>query len=394
MLFTEINQIFFARPDAKPETTPYASLKTTHSDIKQEINLLEAALNALDAASDAIYDAPRELLQRGKNLNKRYDNIRGNENISFRSDLFYLHAYRISLTFARLNIAQMLSLFTFDQMAIVLEAPVPILYFFSVAFLATRLLLNFITAAKHALNASDEEKEGLPSGFERFTYELSLVATDIFNDIVWAGANLLTNYPQLLGLSNPVVNAILLICLTFDIGSSAYAYDKNEKAFAKKSREYEQALEQLEAGDINRIVISEQLKQLKLSYRGDKAKLEQYLAAGATILLAFSLIASSAYPLFLPLGAALCVFGTALYLTAGKRAECVKAPSAENDNAYAISLIKNTICPLLFMFTAASVGWPVAILVAVPIMILDNKEAITNRLSFEEAEERQELHLA
>jgi|GEM_PF-2099722 len=402
MLFTEINQGFFANPGATPATTPYAALTATHngiSDLDKEITLLGTALDALNATGNALYKTPLELLERGKKLRQRYDNIRGDENTSFRDHLFYLHAYRISLTFARLNITQTLSLFTFAQMQAILDAPIPVqtFYFFSVAFLATRLLLNLIAAAKHALFPSPDEAAGLPSIYARFCYELSLIDLQMLNDIVWASANLFTNYPQLLGLSNPVVNTILLVCLTFDLALSLHMYNQNEEAFTKKSREYERALLQLKVGDINHIVISEQLKQLELGYRGDKAKLEQFLAAGTVILLAFSLIASSAYPLFLPLGAALCVFGTALYLTAGKRGEYMKAPSDDNDsayNAYVTSLIKNTICPLLFMFMAASIGWPLAILVAAPFMIADNQEAITNLMGYEDAAEPQGRHLA
>lgn len=400
MLFTEINQVFFANPRATPATTPYAALTATQngiSDLDKEITLLSAALDALNATGNALYKTPLELLERGKQLRQRYDHIRGNENTSFRDHLFYLHAYRISLTFARLNIAQTLSLFTLAQMQAILDAPIPVqtFYFFSVAFLATRLLLNLIAAAKHALFPSPDEAAGLPSIYARFCYELSLIDLQMLNDIVWASANLFTNYPQLLGLSNPVVNTILLVCLTFDLALSLHVYNQNEEAFTKKSREYERALQKLDVGDINHIVISEQLKQLELGYRGDKAKLEQFLAAGTVILLAFSLIASSAYPLFLPLGAALCVFGTALYLTAGKRGEYMKAPSDDNDsayNAYVTSLIKNTICPLLFMFMAASIGWPLAILVAAPVMIADNQEAITNLMGYDDVAEPEGPH--
>jgi hypothetical protein len=385
MLFTEINPVFFSnQQDAVPEATPYASLISTHhgiNDLNEEITLLEAALKALDPEekNDA-YKPHRTLIGQGKELRQRYDAIRGNENMSFRDYLFHLHAYRISLTFARLDIAQTLSLFSFDQIVMILEAPVQALCFLSVALPGTRLLLNLLHVAQHVLDPSPDERQGLPSIYDRFYYELSLNFMQIMNDLIWTSANLFTNYPQILGLSTPVVNAILLICLTFDLASSVYAYDQNEKAFAEKSGKYREALAQLNTTDIDYVVISEELKQLELRYRGDKAKLEQFLTAGAVILLAFSLIASSAYPFFLPLGAALCVFGTALYLTAGQRGVCVNAPSPEHDEAYLSSLIKHTVYPLLFMVAAASVGWPVAILLAAPVMVYENKEAIEKLL--------------
>jgi hypothetical protein len=392
MLFTEINQGFFATP----ETAPYASLKDIHKDIKEEVELLETALNALNATGNPLFNTPLELLEHGKKLRQRYDDIRGNEDMSFRDNLFYLHAYRISLTFARLNIAQTLSLFTFPQMQAILDAPIPVqtFYFFSVAFLATRLLLNVLNAAKHAAFPSIEEEMGLASSYDRFIHELSLIDMQILNDIVWATANLFTNYPGILGLSNPAVNATLLLCLTFDLVLSAYMYDQNEIAYAAKTSEYKHALAQMTPGDINFEVLSMQRKQLELNYLGDKAKLEQFLAAGTVILLAFSFIASSALPFFLPLGAALCVFGTSLYLTAGKRGEYIKAPSTEKDTAYAVytdALIKNTIYPLLFMVTAASVGWPIAMLLAASVVIYDNKETIENML---EPAEATHFHLA
>ena len=386
MLFTKINQGFFATP----ETASYASLKDIHKDIKEEVELLETALDVLNATGNALFNTPLALLEHGKKLRKRYDDIRGNEDMSFRDNLFYLHAYRISLTFARLNIAQTLSLFTFSQMQAILDGPIPVqtFYFFSVAFLAIRLMLNVLHAAKHALAPSIEEKIGLPSSYDRFTYELSLIDTQMLNDMVWATANLFTNYPGILGLSNPVVNATLLVCLTFDLAFSASMYKQNEKDFAKKTREYTLALELLQTDDINHIVLSEQLKQLRLNYLGDKAKLEQFLAAGTVILMAFTLIASSALPFFLPLGAALCVFGTSLYLTAGKRGEYIKAPSAEKDTAYAAytdALIKNTVYPLLFMVTAAIAGWPLAILIAASVTIYENKETLESMLEPAEA---------
>ncbi|MDF1827150.1 MAG: hypothetical protein P1U39_02605 [Legionellaceae bacterium] len=400
MLFTEINHVFFPSQDAQramPETTPYAEFTASHNgidDLNQELTLLEAALDALNATGEAIYKTPLELLERGKKLRQRYDTIRDVEgtDMSFRDYLFYLHAYRISLTFARLNIAQTLSLFSFDHMARVLDAPVQTLYFFSFALLGMRLLLNVLNAVKHTFFPSPEEEAGLPSVFQRLYYELSLIFTQILNDLVWASANLFTNYPHLLGLSNPAVNAVLLICLTFDLMLSIYMYSQNEDAYAKKLLEYQTALARMDPGDINIEVITMQRKQLELNYLGERAKFEQFLAAGAVILLAFSLIASSAYPFFLPLGAALCVFGTALYLTAGKRGECVKAPSPEHDEAYLTSLVKNTVSPLLFMFMAASLGWPLAILIAAPIMILDNKEAIIDVLP-EAFQPTQGLHL-
>ena len=160
MLFTEMNQGFFVTP----ETTPYASLKDVHNNIKEEATLLKAALDALNAENNPLFAPSRELLKSGEKLYQRYENIRGNENMSFRDNLFLLHAYRISLTFARLNIAQTLSLFTFPQMQAILDAPIPVqtFYFFSVAFLGMRLSLNIIYAAKHALDPSPAEEEGIP----------------------------------------------------------------------------------------------------------------------------------------------------------------------------------------------------------------------------------------
>lgn len=234
-----------------------------------------------------------------------------------RDALGNLHAYRIALTFARLSVAETLALLKLNQIKITLNAPIPLFNALSFGILGCRLLFNIAHAFNHLL---------LSSSFERF-FDLQ-----ILNDIIWASANLFTNYPQILGLSNPVVNAILLGCLTFDLALSAHLYS------------------QLDSNDIE-----------------NKAKLEQFIAAGLVIFLAFSLIASSALPFFLPLGAALCVFGTSLYLTADKRAEYIKAPAAEKDTAYEVyttAIIKNTVYPLLFMVAAASLGWPVAIVLA------------------------------
>jgi len=392
MLFTEINQGFFATP----ETAPYASLKDIHKDIKEEVELLETALDALNAAGNPLFNTPLELLEHGKKLHQRYKNIRHDKDMWFRDNLFYAHAYRISLTFARLNVAQTLALFNFNQMKSILDSPIPVqtFYFLSFAILSVRLLINLAKTTEHMLFPTDEEFADLPSMYDRAMYELSLDHMNIINDIIWATANLLTNYPQVFGLSNPAVNIILLSCLTFDLFSSAHMYNKNETAYTTKISEYKHALAHMTPGDINFEVLSMQRKQLELTYLGDKAKLNQFLAAGTVILLAFTLIASSALPFFLPLGAALCVFGTSLYLTAGKRGDYIKAPSAEKDTAYAAytaALIKNTVYPLLFMIAAASFGWPIAMLLALSAAIYDNKETIENML---EPAEATHFHLA
>ena len=378
MLLTAINQDLLANPT----TASYASLITTYPEIEQEIQRLETALRALHEkdSESLLYRTAFELLQHGKQLRERYNSIRGHEDNTFRDLLFFRHAYRISLTFARLNVEQTLSLFKFEHMARVLDAPIQTLYFFSFALLSMRLLLNVLKAAKHALFPTELEKIGLDSSYKRFLYDLSLIAIQMLNDAIWATANLLTNYPQLLGLSNPVTNAILFVCLAFDLVLSVYMYHQNENTYIQKRDEYKHALAHMQPDDIMLEVLSMQLKQLELNYQGDRAKLEQFLAAGAVILLAFSFIASSLCPFFLPLGAALCVFGTSLYLTAGKRGECIKHPSDENNHAYYEALIKNTLYPLCFMIAAASLGWPLAILVAAPIMIYENRASIANLL--------------
>ena len=193
--------------------------------------------------------------------------------------------------------------------------------------------------------------------YERFIYELSLDHMSIINDIVWVTANALTNYPQIWGLSNPAVNTILLGCLTFDLILSGSAYYLADSAYNNKEREYKLALANMTDGEINHTVLLEQLKQLKFDYDATAAKFQLFLFAGFVILAAFSLIASSALPFFLPLGAALCVFGTALYLTADKfgdyqKNEAIKqkSPTRANIDAaedakalFFTSLIKNTV---------------------------------------------------
>lgn len=384
MLFTEMNQGFFVTPAttsyrALTETTSYPSIyapfTTAHSDIKEEVTRLEASLDALNTENNPLFDTPRELLEHGRALLERYENIRDNKNMSFRDYLFYLHAYRISLTFARLGIAQTLALCMAVQMAATLASPIFVqsLFALSVAFLALRLLSNVYNAYNHAAFPSNEEADealGMPSGYDRFIYELSLVKMQILNDIVWVSANLFTNYPAILSLSPFAVNGILLLCLTFDFVLSAYMYKQNELVYAEKTSEYREALAHMTPGDINIEVLSMQQKQLELNYLGKQAELQQFLEAGAVILTAFSLIASSALPFFLPLGAALCVFGTSLYLTAGKRGECIKAPSTENDDTYTNAFIKNTVYPLLFMVAVATLGWPVVLPLAATVAML------------------------
>lgn len=398
LLFSEMKDNFFASPkqqpeEAFPEENSYGFLRTAHNDLKKEVELLDATLKNL-RTSDLNYNLfkqHQDFRDHCSQLLERYKAIRDDQDMWFRDNLFYAHAYRISLTFARLNVAQTLALFNFSQMQRILDAPIPvqIFYFLSFAILSVRLLINLAKALQHALAPTEEELKALPSMYERLTYELSLDHINIINDIVWVTANVLTNYPQVFGLSNPVVNTILLGCLTFDFVLSMITYYQANLAYNNKKREYEDALAKLRQGEVRYTVLLEQLEQLKFDYEATAAKFQLFLLAGTTILAAFSLIASSALPFFLPLGAALCVFATALYLTADKFGNYQKnqliaqktaipanIKAAEDaETLFFTALFKNTVYPLLFMMAAANFGWFFAIVIAAPIVIFENMPA-------------------
>ena len=157
MLFSEMKDNFFASNRQKSEEAPqeersYAFLRTAHSDLKKEIELLNATLKNLNARN-----LDRDLLKQHRafsdhcsELLERYKNIRDDKDMWFRDNIFYAHAYRISLTFARLNVAQTLALFNFNQMKSILDAPIPVqtFYFLSFAILGVRLLINLAENAR------------------------------------------------------------------------------------------------------------------------------------------------------------------------------------------------------------------------------------------------------
>jgi len=193
MLFSEMKDNFFASNRQKPEEASqeersYAFLRTAHSDLKKEVELLNAALKNINTSNidNKILQQHQEFRDHCSQLLERYKNIRNDKDMWVRDNLFYAHAYRISLTFARLSVAQTLALFNFNQMQSILDASIPVqtFYFLSFAILGVRLLINLAKTLEHTLFPTEEEFAELPSMYKRFIYELSLDHMNMINDIL------------------------------------------------------------------------------------------------------------------------------------------------------------------------------------------------------------------
>ena len=246
----------------------------------------------------------------------------------------YTNLYRLVLTFSRLTVQETLLLLKntqwikffnellglsldTDQMIRILNTPVELFRFLSVALFAFRLSTNMGDMFWHYI-------------FPTATRTADIVWQEqwnvILNDAVWTTANLFSNYATYFKIAPPIAAGITACFLCFDISLLLYR---------------------------------KELKKHDLT-QATQAWFNANLLAASLLALGFSASFILTAPALVPLEFFVCALGTGLYATADGYADYIdKRVTSTQDAAneawsdFTTSLFKNTVLPSLFMMTLA-----------------------------------------
>ncbi len=246
----------------------------------------------------------------------------------------YSNLYRLVLTFSRLTVQETLLLLKntqwlkffnellgisldTDQMIRILNTPVELFRFLSVAIFAFRLSTNIGDMAWHLI---------YPTSIRTADIVWQEQWNVILNDAVWSTANLFSNYATYFKIAPPIAAGITALFLCFDIGLLLYRKKLKEDDLSVATHAYFNA----------------------------------NLLAASLLALGFSASFILTAPVLIPIEFFVCAIGTGLYATANGYAEYVdKSVNSTQDaankawNDFTTSLFKNTVLPSLFMMTLA-----------------------------------------
>ncbi|AHE68473.1 hypothetical protein [Legionella oakridgensis] len=315
-----------------------------------------------------------------------------------RSWVSFTNITRLQIVFSRLTLKQSLAIIQgssflekldeilgrhtdIDGMLSTLDKPAAVLNVLSVGVFAARFVINIGLILKHTFVPSEAEKS--LSLKERFAKELGKRHCDLLNDMVWATVNGLTNYAKYFNISAPVANWVTAGFLLFDVSLLVYRRWLAEQEYLLKKEQYLQEKAQHADDDKRCQLLDEQLAELEIHWQASNASYWFNISAAILLMTGFSAYLLLASPVAAPACFFACVLAVAMYLSAdmyGKyheksmllqRAEqtggdvsLAAREMQEARSAFMVSMVKNTMMPLLIMATFA-VSWPAAIVLTV-----------------------------
>ena len=413
MTFDEIGTIrnaFLSNKHVSPKRPKDLSfLSKHHHFIAKEKNNLEAALNALkteqhDIVTNQTYAEHEALLRYYNGLLKQYHEKRNEAQSSdertfadyVHDNLVYLHLYRILYTFARLTDDQLLRFFQefatpwidVENTLNLLALPVDIFNIFSVTLLGLRFAIESKRILEHTFFPTEAEAKET-TWDERFFHEISKekYGYNLCNDIIWATLNALSNYPDFFNIPVPIANALVLVCLGVDLSTILYKRQVETNEYHAQKALYQNEIADIlakkepnnETHRVRLIILRQQLAALEESHASKEDALRFSLYAASILIVGFSTLLMASVPFSGPVGAALCLIGTALYtavdayvdyqqktrrLSKLTNPDEIKQVEAEQQEAMyqgIKTLGINVICPVIFM-SLLTVSWPLALL--------------------------------
>ena len=102
----------------------------------------------------------------------------------------------------------------------------------SVAFFAIKFIINAAHLLRHTFFPQGEEKNS--NWTDRLSNEWSKRYDSFFNDVAWGAVNALTNFPELVNLSAPVANWIIVGFLLYDLALTLVTRHVKEKEYLRK----------------------------------------------------------------------------------------------------------------------------------------------------------------
>ncbi|MCC5792806.1 MAG: hypothetical protein JJT82_09410 [Legionellaceae bacterium] len=256
----------------------------------------------------------------------------------------------------------------------------------SVALFLMRAAINSAMLLKHVFFPSDGEEKS--THWQRLVFELNKRHGDLLNDVVWAGINLITNFPMILALNFPAIIAITVAFMLFDLGLILWLWHREAAQFQNKIEQFSlqiaqltglESLDETQTFELN--ILMQQQRLLMIDNQAMQAKWQ--INAAAATLLAGSF--ASAFLMAVPIATVACLLlaavAVSLYLSAGHYAEMVKkkeqyqlaklegntepqalAEYRQAQQSFALNLLKFSLAPALIMGTMV-VCWQAALAV-------------------------------
>lgn len=300
--------------------------------------------------------------------------------------LSYLNLYRLLTLFSRLSCKSFWTLAQDHQWIdannrflgrpinrSILDNTADLFNFLSVSVFALRLVAHLSMAVKHATSQREGEKD-IDSGVRAFR-EFYVRIAHIMNDTVWFIINLLTNYPSLWGVSDPLANTLLACTLTYDsLSLVALWYLKEQEWSAqhqalkdwKKEGDAINGTDEMTLTDLNIVLLKDLRFEMRVKYAFS-------IFAGLSIMTSYLLVLALASPAVSTLGFFMCVVGFGIYASADDFAAWMRAVfgemKIENEaqqakTAFFSTWAKSTFTPLL-MVGLVTVSWELALLAMV-----------------------------
>lgn len=228
------------------------------------------------------------------------------------------------------------------------------------------------------------------SRLQRFKHELYKRHCNFANDLVWATVNFLSNFNQVVHISNPVAGYLTAVFLIFDLGLTLYKCNLAKKEVLYKKSQYLEELAQYH--DLNQCsgmpteqrlthiaFLNKQLVELELNWKAKEASFYFAAAAAAILMLGFTVAILVSAPLLMAVSFFVCTIAIAMYFSVGGFAKLkeksLRLEQAELTgehlafslkeyksarNNFIFTMTKNTIVPLLLITTYA-IYWPAAL---------------------------------
>lgn len=441
-LILQLEQFFHGRKKFRIKNETYKKLRLELSAYLNEANISNANQKAKTLKDEYfILFALNELKEAALRLLKTPTSTEDSKGW-----IGYLNVMRLLYTFSRLSLVtgfQWLEAIHFiDKIqktfgvhlnithAIqLLQLPVNVLRVLSVAFFASRFILELGLAVKHAFFTKEGEYQyTFADRLRLFFAELYGRRVNLVNDLVWTLVNLLCNYNYLFHISAGLAGWLTFGFLLFDAAWIVINWFLEQPKNQAKLDIIQKRIEELQIElnnaseaekpkirrkiDIENMLKREQQKQIEADFARTLFNVgaASFIAAGFATALIFTPAGIGTIAFFL------CVIGVGMYLSAGafremrmKQLECADAQKAydsnksfENKSTWAAAqeeysaakqelcwtMLKNTVVPMLIM-ASISVCWEVAVVLAVVYIVSEVYEAYQkykqNKLEFTKA---------
>lgn len=303
-----------------------------------------------------------------------------------------------------------------DKIIKTMEVPAEIFRALSIGFFVARFIINAMLILKHTFLPSKKEKDMTLS--QRFTHELWKRHPELLNDVFWAFANTAGNYAAYFHIAAPIAGGITAVGLVFDIGLLMWRREVAEKEYLAKSAQYTQELNHYrdQINNTNDLILikdyqarynltERQLVELTINWQATNSTFWFNITAALLLATGFTAAMIVTPGVFVIAGYALCLFGVAMYLSAGSysnykekslRLEHAKL-NEENDlkqtnaqyiaarNDYMFTMVKNVILPTVIIATLI-VCWEAALFVCTAYLVFELYRAYSNYLQKQQAD--------